>query len=504
MAMGLTKADSEFLSKTHKEAKEQEKKETERNKRKLTEPCDVERILVTSNKQEGGEPNTVDLSGGLIRLMYYESLLSNTIGATYTYSDSGNSVNNNKEGTKCDNTGTVIDKLPLEGNELVELSFTDNRNNNLEVKLRVNSPTSFDDKTTKSAAQLQLVSEEFLENQSVPNRVRKCLEGKISQHVETILKDNLKSATVASVEETAVNYNFIGNTRKPFYCINLLSTKSSPQGEKKAGNSAGFLFWQTSEGYHFRSIDALFGQPQKKSVIYNETPATNDDDPAAGYDLKALAYSRDNAINVKNKLMMGAYSTVLKPFDLYDPKLPEMMTSTAYDPKGTNLPGSQDTLTLAGEELADLGGIEKFPSRIIYQVKDTGVQPGGDTDEQLDKSKEENFDLSNIYNQAIMRYNQLFSSTVTITIGGDFSLHAGDAIWVDNVGLKADSISDDINEKDGGLYIISDIAHYISPKETYTKMNLIRDSTGRKGTNAFRKDTNAHTIMQDGFAANIK
>ena len=500
MAMGLTKADGDFLKKVHKEAKEKKKKETERATRKVSAPCDIEKIVVTSNKKVGGKSNNVDLSGGFILLQYYESLLSNTIGVTYTYSDSGNSVNNNKEGSNCDNTGTVIDALPLKGGETVELSFTDNRNNNLDLKLKINTITPFDDKTTKSAAQIQLVSEEVFENEEKPNRVEVCLEGKISQHIDTILKDNLKSATVASVEETgAKNYNFIGGTRKPFYCINLLSTKAAPKGNKP-GNTAGFLFWQTSEGYNFKSLDSILGQPQKKSVIYNETPASNDE-PAAGYDLKALAYSRDSAINVKDKLLMGAYTTELKSFDLYDPKWEET-TFSAFDP---DLQGNQKYLSLSAEEIADLGEIAKIPSRVIWQVKDTGVQPGGDTDEQLDKSKEENFDLSNIYNQSIMRYQQLFSATITITVAGDFSLHAGDAIWVDIAGLKADTEADDINEEDGGVYIISDLSHYVSLKETYTKMNLIRDSTGRKGShNTFRKGTNAHTIMQDGFAANIK
>jgi len=500
MAMGLTKADSDFLKENHKKAEEKKKKEKERSERKVSAPCDIEKIVVTSNKKEGGKSNSVDLTGGFILLQYYESLLSNTIGVTYTYSDSGNSVNNNKEGSNCDNTGTVIDALPLKGGEIVELSFTDNRNNNLELKLKVNTVTPFDDKTTKSAAQIQLVSEEVFENEEKPNRVEVCLEGKISQHIDTILKDNLKSATVASVEETgAKNYNFIGGTRKPFYCINLLSTKAAPKGNKP-GNTAGFLFWQTSEGYNFKSLDSILGQPQKKSVIYNETPATNDE-PAAGYDLKALAYSRDSAINVKDKLLMGAYTTELKSFDLYEPDWTET-TFSAFDP---DLQGNQKYLTLSGEEIADLGDIAKIPSRVIWQVKDTGVQPGGDTDEQLDKSKEENFDLSNIYNQSIMRYQQLFSATITITVAGDFSLHAGDAIWVDIAGLKANTEADDINEEDGGVYIISDLSHYVSLKETYTKMNLIRDSTGRKGShNTFRKGTNAHTLTQDNFLPYIK
>ena len=43
MAMGLTKADGDFLKKVHKEAKEKKKKETERSERKVSAPCDIEK-----------------------------------------------------------------------------------------------------------------------------------------------------------------------------------------------------------------------------------------------------------------------------------------------------------------------------------------------------------------------------------------------------------------------------------------------------------------------------
>ena len=75
---------------------------------------------------------------------------------------------------------------------------------------------------------------------------------------------------------------------------------------------------------------------------------------------------------------------------------------------------------------------------------------------------------------------------------------------MDLIGLEADPTADNVNKKDGGVYIISDLTHYTSKKETYTKMNLVRDSTGRKGNHAFRKGTNAHTVMQDNFLPNIK
>ena len=487
--------------KSGKERREDQQKKREENRKRRTDPCDIEKILITSAKNP---KESVNLTGGMVRFMYYESLLSNTIKATYTYSDTGNTVNNAKTGSNCKNTGTALEKLPIVGGEIASIKIVDNRGAVLEFSpeknnpLIVNKPTPFDDKTTKSAVQLQLTSKEYLENEKLDNRVVKCYEGKISQHIKNLVKENLNSDKFVALEETgAKNYNFIGNTRKPFYCINNLSTRAVPQGNEKSGNSAGFLFWETADGYNFKSLDTLLGQNMKKSITYNETP--DNGNLPAGYDLKALEYSRSSENNVQGKMMMGAYSTQLRSFDLYNPDFNEEELSSE---KGGESKGSQDSLTLAGEELPLYNKDYYVPSRISWSVLDTGSQSGGTTEEQLDKSKEENFDLKNVYNQSIMRYNQLFSATVTVTVGGDFSLHAGDAIFIDGPSLKAETTSnDDIDKKDGGVYIIADLAHYISPKETYTKMNLIRDSSGRKGNHSNR---NAVMATQDNFLSNIK
>ena len=93
----------------------------------------------------------------------------------------------------------------------------------------------------------------------------------------------------------------------------------------------------------------------------------------------------------------------------------------------------------------------------------------------------EDDESADILNQAIRRYNQMFQQQMSITIGGDFELHAGDAIFVDAPDLQTDTSNDEVNKESGGLYIIADLCHYITPKETYTKLNLVRDTFGRKG-----------------------
>ena len=109
---------------------------------------------------------------------------------------------------------------------------------------------------------------------------------------------------------------------------------------------------------------------------------------------------------------------------------------------------------------------------------DTGTLPSGDSKEQVDKNEEPNFEAQTVLNQGIRRYNQLFSQQISITIGGDFTLHAGDAIYVDLPSNKSETDSE-VDKKAGGKYIIADLCHYVSTKDTYTKMNLVRDSFGR-------------------------
>ena len=192
----------------------------------------------------------------------------------------------------------------------------------------------------------------------------------------------------------------------------------------------------------------------------------------SGYDGKILSQQIDNNINVQQKFQMGAYSTRLVVFDPFN-CVYEVINQSADDTKG----GAK----LAGKDLPKFNS--KFKSdftRTTYMLTDKGTLPTGNSQQQVSKATEQNFETQQILNQSIRRYNQIFSAVQTITIPGDFSLHAGDAIFVDSPELNPQK-DDKINREYGGLYIIADLCHYISQKETYTKLNLVRDSFGRKG-----------------------
>ena len=448
----------------------------------------IEVIDITSNKDES---KTVSIVNGTMNLLYYESILQDATRAIVSYNDAGNSIG---EGDDPKNYKTITEGLPLVGQERVNIKIQDNNKNVLEMVLYVNKVNPLAGDTRKQVVQLELASREFIANEKCRVNVR--FDGNIHEHVKKLLEDKKFlgpseesegkegfKAKELDIEETENTYNFVGNNKKPYYLINWLSrgaVPKLPEGGGGTGISAGFLFWETNKGLHFKSIDSLFAQEPKLSVLYNETPDENGT-PPDGYDVKALEYSVSNAVNVQQKLKLGAYSTrliVFNPFNTYY----EVVNPKAVD--------NEDKLSLGGKELPvlnkEFNKTEKGAdfSRTTYMLLDPGSLPAGKGigkgQEQIKKKEEENFKPKEWLNQGIMRMNQVFSQKTTITIPADFTLHAGDAIFVDAPQVSGDPNSNKENTQTGGLYIIADLCHYMSAKDTLTKLNLVRDSFGRK------------------------
>lgn len=436
---------------------------------KSAESSNIKQFDIAGNS----DGKSVSIAGGIIKFEYFESILEDTITAKVTFADTGNTINNK----------TALDGLPIVGSEKVSIKFADNNDEELKLSLYIRKVTPIYDDTTKSMVNLDLASKEMIMNDKV--RLNQRFDGKVSDYIKTIFTDKnyLGSEKNFEIEEVSNNYNFIGNNWKPFYAANWLSKRSVSAKNQTLGDSAGYLFFETSDGFKFKSIDGLFAQEQKKSIIYNQSPDSRGENVPSGYDIKALEYEKDNRVDVQSKLQMGTYSTrtiVFDPFNCYY----EVIAPSSQEKK--------DSLKLGGKELPVLNpefnrpGKNKEFSRTQYMLIDKGTLPTGNTQQQIEKSGEPNFDPQKILNQATMRYNQLFSSTCTVTIGGDYSLHAGDIVFLDVPDLQTNIKNDEINKQSGGLYIIADLCHYVTPRETFTKLTLARDSVGRKGNHTSR------------------
>ena len=168
----------------------------------------------------------------------------------------------------------LLDGLPIRGGERVDISIEDNYGNTLTLKdgMYVNRVRNAQPGTQNDVFMLDLCSKEYFANEQT--RVVQRYEGKISDNVTKILKEVLKTDTTTfNIDSTAIDYNFIGNDRKPLYVCTWLASKSVPIGTSSGtGNSVGelgYLFYQTRDGFNFKSIDKIFEQQSTKNFLYN-------------------------------------------------------------------------------------------------------------------------------------------------------------------------------------------------------------------------------------------
>ena len=474
-------------------------------------PSLLQRLDIFSNQSN----DTVSVLGGTVRVLYWESILADSIRASVTFTDAGNTLRSTKQTRRGRRPSkkkvSAVEGLPIEGSEKVYLKFTDNNGNTLDFgdqknnSLYVNklTPLPTGSETTDKSYMMDLAPLEFITNEKGGQQVRKVFSGQISDHVKTILEEVIKTEKDLDIEETNSTLDFCGNNTKPFYTLNDLSTKAVSANSSKGGETGGYFFWETANSYHFKSIDTLMGQDHVLKVLYNESTGK----PPEPYDVKAMKMETNNKVNVQKKFMMGAYSNRFISINPFNGVFTNMLNEAEKYAEGEEVKLSGEALPALNKDFNKEEADTEF-SYTSFQLESTGQLNYGKVEDQLSKSKELNFDSASIFNQSKMRYNQLFAAEITIVIPGDFSLHAGDSIWMDipqTDTSQSKACGDDVSKQDGGKYLVTDLCHFITSRETYTKLVLIRDSFGRKGNpSKSASSSNADKAMDSNFLSFIK
>ena len=433
--------------------------------------------------KDGGK--SIDASGGVVDIKYYEDILSNSVSLSAVIVETGES-----DDKKLGNVG-ILDGLPIRGGEPSHIVIADHDKNVLKFKddnkLYVNRVRNVIAGTQKDAYSIDFTSREMLANEQC--RVCKRYDGKISENIKKILTEatsadvGIKTKKEVTVDETAINYNFIGNDRKPFYVCTWLASKSIPAQAGSVGGSAGYVFYETYDGYNFRSLDALAEQESKGNYLFSNT-----DDIPPEYTGKIISYDINKDIDLQNNLTIGAYAnrTLFFDFYAYNYKVRNYSVDESGGADNNEGAGSKGKIvTLGSDEIDSVADEFRLPvSRLMNKVLDVGTLPSGkDIDAQLKTWKESPFDptydSTKTMVQSVMRYNQMFSIKINIMIAGDFRLRAGDLIRCEFPRLSTEPNTRP-NKVSGGLYMIASLCHNITPRETYTSLTLVRDTFGSK------------------------
>ena len=436
-----------------------------------TESSSFEKLLIESNDQK----KTVDLRAGIVSIDYYEDILSPSITAKVRIIDTGNTTLD----VKGKERQGLVSGLPLRGGERLSMKILDQGttgngeekkgldfSTDPEKNLFVSSVTQVLQDTQRESFLLNLVSREAITNETT--RVYKRYKNTISDSVKKILTDPLigldvdKSKLDEIVEKTKGTYNFLGNLRKPFSLLISLASKSIP--DKSGGATAGFVFFQTQDGFHFKSIDTLINKESKATYIYNEASESS---ITTNNDFRILKFITDKNQDLIENLRMGTYVFNRLTFD---PRTFQFKQST-HNYFEKNKPSKKDTMNHLGREKIILPEqITKSPSRVLAQVVDIGATS--------EISNKPNYDIDDFLGQNIMRYNILNTQNVSMTVPCNTDLRAGDVIEcrfpkmskTDNEG------GDDIIS---GRYLIKELCHHFEANRSFTSMKLIRDTIGR-------------------------
>ena len=142
-----------------------------------------------------------------------------------------------------------------------------------------------------------------------------------------------------------------------------------------------------------------------------------------------------------------------------------------YSGKIENL-GADIDVVLPSLSDKDSRTLASVPSRYVCGILDIGT-----TDTKV--SELGNADPARIHSQSMMRYNTLFTQILTMTIPLNTNLMAGDILECEFPRIDVEDRKEPDQEQ-SGLYMIKKLTHFFNAEGSYTKVQLCRDTDGRK------------------------
>jgi hypothetical protein len=256
-----------------------------------------------------------------------------------------------------------------------------------------------------------------------------------------------------------------------------------PDTTKIISGSAGYKFFETYDGYVFKSIDKLVSDPEKhKEYAYSiaQTPESNTENNT----YKILNYSFGSQENILQKMRYGVYGSVISFFN---------PSSLEYEEYKFSLEKEYQQMKHLGtdEKIPDqIKNFSQYPSRVMLQfydhetfysgfgIADPTQSSGGQATPYPDFKKQ-------WMAQSISRSMIMKNQVLNITIPLNLELRAGDKLKVKlpNQSLASEREKELFDKANSGVYLISKISYEVLRDNNVglvavSNVELIRDNLG--------------------------
>ena len=276
-----------------------------------------------------------------------------------------------------------------------------------------------------------------------------------------LVEEELKSNKKVLMDESETKLSFVSPYWDPYTIISWLSWRSvhkSGSGMK----SAGYLFYEDREGYHYKSMDNLVDQDTRRTVHINmetENPNKND--------IYINGFTLTGTSDIFRGLNLGSYASATFTLDMKDFKYTEVpFYINDFYPEMKKLDAESQLpefyKRFGGK---DLGGGQ--PTRIMTKVMDTAMYTEGTYTQ----------DLTRQLSQSMIR-NQFFfnQSAVFEYVAERMDLRLGEVVDV----IKNDPRTGEVDTQVSGRYIVGKIyRQFLTENDSMsTRVTLFRDSMG--------------------------
>ena len=401
--------------------------------------------LLRMEKSDENNPQVIGVEGKTIAFDYFESIYSPMITGSTSIVDTGDSVVDKKG-----NLATIKDGFPLEHDGTETLTFKIANENgtltSIEPLVITASPLTLD-QSTRQVLTLELKSKFSIDNSNNP-KLGSYGIGTIDETVKKILKENKLPFKNENIEKSSTVDKIEGKNETPIDLIFNLSRKTKP-----VKGAPGFFFYETQEGFNFRSIEGLIEQGIRE---YKESESVRDV-------VKMPILKRDH--NLFNALKAGVYNVRIQTKNLLTGAFTDNVVNLLD--KNSNYLGSKPKKSIDQNE----SKLEKYCKTYSY------VLAPGNVDEGVSDKITNN--PAEYEPQAMMRYSMLHSQVLEIQVPCNILLMAGKVIKleIENV-TGGNKILQRENQHRSGFYLILHLRHHFDPKHSYTSLTLARDTYG--------------------------
>ena len=381
-----------------------------------------------------------NIAGGTQSITYFESIKSPAISLSLNIMD----------------VDQLISSQGITGGEYLSLRIkVQGYDKGFEIKpkkhlMMLNSVKDVTTSSSKQLATLEFLSVEAIINET--SRVNQRFTGNVTDTVKKLLKDKKGIQTKKNLDsDRATNaYSFVGNLKRPFDTIQWLCSKS-----QSSNDDSGFLFFETLDGYVFKSIKSLL---DGKAVEYKkpETP----DGEQSGFTIVENNLNQTSDIGMSCRMGMYANKTIYINIDNATLKTVDFRIESLKLKKPPKLPN----------------GLETFPTRLMLRVLDKCALQKGSKKKEIQKENE----LAIYQSKSYARNNLIFSQSMSISIPFNPELRAGQMLDLKFPLRKGDDqettkYGNESDDDVSGKYLISELKHIIGGNRASTELTLIRD-----------------------------